>query len=31
MRLTEIASVADLLAFAPRPSQARAGKMPSEG
>jgi DNA repair protein RadA/Sms len=31
MRLTEIASVADLLAFAPRPSQARVGKMPSEG
>ncbi|MBN9555542.1 MAG: DNA repair protein RadA [Alphaproteobacteria bacterium] len=31
MRLTEIASVADLLAFAHRPSQARVGKMPSEG
>ena len=29
LKLTEIASVADLLAFAPRPSQARAGKMPS--
>jgi len=29
LKLTEIASVADLLAFAPRPSQARAGKMSS--
>jgi DNA repair protein RadA/Sms len=29
LKLTEMASVADLLAFAPRPSQARAGKMPS--
>jgi DNA repair protein RadA/Sms len=31
LKLTEMASVADLLVFAPRPSQARAAKSPSVG
>jgi DNA repair protein RadA/Sms len=31
LKLTEIGSVTDLLAFAPQPSQARAEKMPSAG
>ncbi|MEO7053628.1 MAG: DNA repair protein RadA [Rhizomicrobium sp.] len=31
LKLTEMNNVADLLVFAPRPSQARAGKIPSAG
>jgi DNA repair protein RadA/Sms len=29
LKLTEMASVADLLVFAPRPSRAQSGKVPS--